>query len=55
MPSTFGGVWGGFSGARLQNDPLANTAARPFKYTFAVSILSIQKLLDHLMCEAAAK
>ena len=23
--------------------------------TFAVSILSIQKLLDHLMCEAAAK
>ena len=20
MPSTFGGVWGGFSGARLQND-----------------------------------
>ena len=27
----------------------------PFKHTFAVSILSIQKLLDHLMCEAAAK
>ena len=54
MPSTFGGVWGGFSGARLQNDRSPN-AARPFKHTFAVSILSIQKLLDHLMCEAAAK
>ena len=25
------------------------------KHTFAVSILSIPKLLDHLMCEVAAK
>ncbi len=53
MPSTVGGVWGGFSGTRLQND--RSPTLRPFKHTFAVSILSIQKLLDHLMCEAAAK
>jgi hypothetical protein len=54
MPSTFGGVWGGFSGARLQNDR-SPTLRRARSNTFAVSILSIQKLLDHLMCEATAK